>query len=63
MADCRFDGWTVRRADRAETQLLLALLCARYLGRADEAKALLAEAMPKLPEDRKAQAEKLLAGL
>lgn len=49
-----------RRADHAKTQLLLALLCQRYLGKPDEAKALLAEALPKLEGAEKAMAEGML---
>lgn len=49
-----------RRADRAETQLLLALLCARYLDRQEEAQILLKEAVGKLEGADKALAESLL---
>lgn len=51
-----------RRADRAQTQLLLALLCARYLSRGEEAQILLKDALPRLEGAEKAMAETLLSG-
>ncbi len=50
-----------KRPDRAPTQLLLALLCQKYLGQAAEARQLLTEALPQLEGVEKKMAENMLA--